>query len=217
MTQGIEDGAEASFRARYDVTDRQEEAAEGGASAGHGSAATRTADVGRIVVTALQERLGVDAAAAEAIAPGLRRRDPGQGVFSVYLDLNHWISLAKAKVGHPDGARFIPCPDLLLKIVDSGKVILSLGITHYMEVTNIADVRQRADIANVMAELSGFITLAARKYRLRCEVSQALHERLGRPMFPERLKPFGRGIAFAIGPARGPPAAWSRSAIRLRR
>jgi len=161
-------------------------------------------DVAGIVSTALQERLGIDAAAAEAIVSGLRRRGPAQDAFSVYLDLNHWISLAKARVGRPDGARFVPCLDLLMKAVDSGKVILPLGRTHYLEVANVTDVRQRADIANTMAVLSGFTTLAARKHRLRCEVAQALHQRVGRPLFPERLKPFGRGFAFTLGVSDGP-------------
>ena len=111
---------------------------------------------------------------------------------------------AKVRGGRPDGARFVACLDLLARAVDSGKVILPLGLTHYTEVANITDVRQRADIANAMAGLSGFITLAARKHRLRCEVAQALHQRLGRPLFPERLQPFGRGFAFAMGVGDGP-------------
>lgn len=163
-----------------------------------------TGDVAGVVITALQERLGVDSAAAGAIVSGLRRHVPDQDAFSVYLDLNHWIALAKARVGHPDGARFTACLDLLVKAVDSGKLILPLGLTHYTEVANITDVRQRADVANAMAELSGFTTLAARKHRLRCEVAQALHQRLGRPLFPARLKRFGRGIAFAWGVSDGP-------------
>ncbi len=167
-------------------------------------AAENVTDIVTVVTAALQERLGLDAAAAEAIVGGLRRRGPAQDTFSVYLDLNHWISLAKARVGRPDGARFAPCLELLTKAVDSGKVIVPLGLTHYTEVANITDVRQRADIANAMAVLSGFITLAGRKHRLRGEVAQALHQRLGRPGFPERLQPFGRGFAFALGVSDGP-------------
>ncbi len=66
------------------------------------------ADIVTVVTTALQERLGLDAAAAEAIVGGLRRRGPDQDAFSVYLDLNHWISLAKARVGRPDGTCGVP-------------------------------------------------------------------------------------------------------------
>jgi hypothetical protein len=161
-------------------------------------------DVAGIVIAALQQRLGLDTSAAEAIVSGLCRSGAVQGGLSVYLDLNHWISLAKARVGRADGARFVPCLDLLVDAVGSGKVIVPLGLTHYMEVANITDVRQRADIANVMAVLSGFTTLAARKHRLRCEIAQALHQRLGRPLFPERLNPFGCGLAFALGVSNGP-------------
>lgn len=206
MAQFIEGTTGAGSRAGDNRTAREEEAAHGGPFAPQvsGGSASRTADTESVVMTALQRHLGVDPVGAQAIVSGLRRRGPGPGAFSVYLDLNHWISLAKAKAGHPDGTRFIPCLDLLLKTAGSGKLILPLGTTHYTEVRNITHVRQRADVANVMAELSGFTTLAARKCRLRCEVSQALHERLGRPMFPERVKPFGRGIAFASGIGDGP-------------
>jgi hypothetical protein len=55
-----------------------------------------------------------------------------------------------------------------------------------------------------MAELSRFTTMAARKHRLRCEVAQALHLRLRRPLFPEHVQRFGRGIAFAWGISDGP-------------
>jgi hypothetical protein len=103
-------------------------------------------DVAGIPIAALQQRLGLGTSAVEAIVSGLRRPGAVQGGFSVYLDLNHWISLAKARVGRPDGARFIPCLDLLVAAAGSGKVIVPLGLTHYMEVANIADVRQRADI-----------------------------------------------------------------------
>ncbi|MGH3201329.1 MAG: hypothetical protein ACRDP5_04635 [Streptosporangiaceae bacterium] len=156
------------------------------------------------VTRVLRQRLGIDAAAAEAIVSGLRRHDPAQDAFSVYLDLNHWISLSKTRVGHPDGARYLPCLDILQQAMESGKVILPLGRAHYMEVSKIKDVRQRADIANTMAVLSGFTTLAARKHRLRCEVAQALHQHLGRPLLPERLRPFGRGFAFAVGVSDAP-------------
>ena len=169
-----------------------------------------------VVIEALQQRLGLDAAAAEAIVSGLRRRGPVQDAFSVYLDLNHWIALAKARVGHPDGARFVPALDLLMKTAAVGKVILPLGRTHYLEVANITDVRQRADIANTMAVLSGFTTMAARKHRLRCEVAQALHQHLGRPLFPERLEPFGRGFAFTLASATVQQAGCTRSAVQLR-
>lgn len=188
-------GAEPSAGQVSDV------AASGSVTDGNGAAAEDVADT---VIAALQRRLGLEEAAAEAIVSGLRRRGAPQDGLAVYLDLNHWISLAKARVGRPDGSRFVPCLDLLVTTVGSGKVIVPLGLTHYTEVANIADVRQRADIANVMAILSGFTTLAARKERLRCEVAQALHQRLGRPLFPERLNPFGCGLAFALGTGNGP-------------
>jgi hypothetical protein len=93
--------------------------------------------VADVVVAALQARLGLDVAAAEAVVNGLRRHEPAQDALAVYLDLNHWVWLAKAQVGHPDGAGFRTCLDVLTAAVDSGTVILPLGVTHYQEVANI--------------------------------------------------------------------------------
>jgi len=67
-----------------------------------------------------------------------------------------------------------------VKAVDSGKVLLPLGRTHYLEVADITDVRQCAGITSTIAVLSGFTTLAARKHWFRCEAARALHQRLGR-------------------------------------
>ena len=123
---------------------------------------------------------------------------------SIYLDQLHWIGLAKARLGREDGKPYLRTLSLLIETSVAGKVIVPLSATHYMEMAKITDVRKRADVANVMAELSHFVTLASSVPRLRCEVAAALHQRLGRPMFPEKLRPFGVGIAFAFGIGDGP-------------
>jgi hypothetical protein len=114
------------------------------------------------------------------------------------------VSLAKARVGKDDGRPFKRCLDLLSTAVDAGRVVVPLSSTHYSEVGQTGSLRRRSDVSNVMAELSHFITLAARSIRLECEFDNALHARFGRPAFPRKLRPLGTGIAYAFGKGDGP-------------
>lgn len=97
----------------------------------------------------------------------------------VYLDLNHWISLAKAAVGHPDGARSRPALDALRELHAAGQVLLPLSSTHYMEMIRIHSARQRFDVADVMEELAGFACLMDRTVVIRLELQEAFCRLLG--------------------------------------
>jgi hypothetical protein len=96
-----------------------------------------------------------------------------------YLDLNHWISLAKAAVGHPDGGKSQPALDALRELRASGQVLLPLSATHYMEMSRIRSARQRFDVADVMEELSGFECLMDRTVVIRLELQEAFCRLLG--------------------------------------
>jgi hypothetical protein len=96
-----------------------------------------------------------------------------------YLDLNHWISLAKAAVGHPDGARSRPALDALRELRTAGRVLFPLSSTHYMEMVRIRSARQRFDVAGVMEELSGFTCLMDRTVVIRLELQEAFCRLLG--------------------------------------
>jgi hypothetical protein len=157
-----------------------------------------------LLSTGLAETLGVDEQASAAIFSGLARTQPDANTTSVYLDINHWIGLAKAAAGHRDGARFAPTLERLQGDVAAGRIVVPLSSASYHEVSNITSVRQRADVASVMAPISQFVTLAARKSRMRCEFAAALSASTGRPRFPERLRPLGIGLAFAFGVGDGP-------------
>ncbi|MFJ6901848.1 hypothetical protein [Streptomyces hokutonensis] len=107
--------------------------------------------------------------------PGhLVRRQTGQRL--VYLDLNHWISLAKAATGHRTGGLYQPALTAVRDAASSGLYVFPLSLTHYMEMAGIQDPRQRADIANVMEEVSGFTTLLTRSHIARLEVEAALDQ-----------------------------------------
>jgi hypothetical protein len=108
-----------------------------------------------------------------ALIPGVHRSDvpyiwpprlyrPSYDHKLVYLDLNHWIYLAKAATGHSDGPKHEPALAALREAKASGKFLFVLSGTHYMEMEGIKSPRQRRDITDVIEELTGFRTLASR-------------------------------------------------------
>ncbi|MFF5500535.1 hypothetical protein [Streptomyces roseolus] len=126
---------------------------------------------------------------------------PEAGLRLIYLDLNHWISLAKAATGHKAGGRYREALEAVRTAAASGTTVFPLSATHYMEMSNIKDPRQRADIALVMEELSGFRTLLSRTIVMRFELEEALqnHPRIRGPQmqhFP--LLNFGVGPSLGI-------------------
>jgi hypothetical protein len=90
----------------------------------------------------------------------------GTDTATVYLDLNQWINLSKAKVGHRDGGRYAGLYELARELVASGSVKLVLSGQHYFEIgARIRSFRQRNDLALTMAELTRYATLASRDSR----------------------------------------------------
>lgn len=131
--------------------------------------------------------------------PGhLVRRQTGQSL--VYLDLNHWISLAKAATGHRTGGPYQPALTAVRDAASSGLYLFPLSLTHYMEMAGIQDPRQRADIADVMEEVSGFTTLLSRTHIMRMEVEAALDRALDTdsPHLAD-IELLGHGIGHAMG------------------
>jgi hypothetical protein len=117
-----------------------------------------------------------------------------------YLDLNHWINLAKASAGHPDGRRHRNSLDALRGLHRFGEVLLPLSATHYMEMTRIKSGRQRHDVASVMEELSGFDCLMNRTVVIRLELEAAFDELLGtQGRVFEAIPLIGNGALQALG------------------
>lgn len=113
----------------------------------------------------------------------------------IYLDTNHWISLAKARVGHTDGLRHRECYQALLDVTVSGELCVVLSSANYMELQlAVRGARQRTDLADVMSELTRFRAIRPRSELLEAQVMQRLHDMTGRPAFPSRPEPFGMGF-----------------------
>ncbi len=143
--------------------------------------------------------------------PGVRRSEteyawpqalvrPSPDIRLVYLDLNHWISLAMAATGHPDGDRHRDALDVLRQAQSSGRFVFPLSATHYMEMAGITDPRRRFDVAAVMEELSGFASLVSRSTVMRLEVEAALDATAKpRPQAYAPVPVLGQGVLHAFG------------------
>ncbi|MET9910354.1 hypothetical protein ABZZ74_26720 [Streptomyces sp. NPDC006476] len=125
---------------------------------------------------------------------------PQAGQRLVYLDLNHWISLAKAATGHRTGEIYRPALTAVQEAASSGKYLFPLSLTHYMEMAGIQDPRQRGDIADVMEDLSGFTTLLTNSHIARLEVEAALDRifSVDSPHIAD-LNLLGHGIGHTMG------------------
>lgn len=129
-------------------------------------------------------------------------RQPARPPLLVYLDMNHWISLAQAATGHAQGAGHLEG----LEVLDACRAARSAGValfplsgTHYFEMYQVKDPRQRRDVAAVMEELSGFATLASRSTVMVAEVRAALDALTERPRQTDGIDLLGFGVSWAIG------------------
>jgi hypothetical protein len=126
---------------------------------------------------------------------------PSYDIELVYLDLNQWIALAKAALGHRDGVQHLPALEAARAAKAAGSAIFPLSGTHYMELAGIGSYRHRSDIAAVMEELSDFSTLLSRVVLMKLEIEAALTEWFGThpaPHTPLKLLNFGVGPAFGM-------------------
>jgi len=118
---------------------------------------------------------------------------------TVYLDLNHWIALAKAATDHRDGAQY---RDTLAACRDVSKagVVFPISSVSYIEVSKIRDPRQRAHLAEVMEELSGFRTILSHPRIVTMELDAAISDALGVPSPDQQVLAYlGPGVGYAFG------------------
>ena len=122
---------------------------------------------------------------------------PPAGVCVAYLDLNHWIALAKANTGHADGRRHQPALEAI-RCADQ-RFVFPLSSAHYMEMAGIRDPRQRLDVATALEEISGFSCLMCNSVVMELEIEAVLADRAGRPEQLGRIPLLGRGVLQAFG------------------
>lgn len=119
------------------------------------------------------------------------------GRLLVYLDMNHWIYLAQAATGHTNGARYQKALDALRQA--AGRVVIPLASVHYMEMEGNRDTTRRLDLATLMEELSGFVSVVPRSSIVRVELDAALTQLFGTPSRFTDAPLLGWGVLQAFG------------------
>lgn len=86
---------------------------------------------------------------------------PGAGPALLYLDLNHWINLAKSRLRRSasDG-QYSSLLEACRRAVEEKRVRIVLSAPLVQEIYKIQDPRQRNDVADVIGELTEFEYLA---------------------------------------------------------
>lgn len=122
----------------------------------------------------------------------------------VYLDLNQWVSLAKAQAGHRDGDRHRYALAACADAVGRGAAVFPLADAIYMEVSRIASFRQRRELADVMERVSRYLVITSRSVIADHEVEALLDRLVGPSPDPiNRMAYLDWGVARAFGQVGG--------------
>ena len=129
----------------------------------------------------------------------------------VYLDLNHYIQLAKASraaAGHTTGAgkaiRVLPGYEALLESARRAKLerraVFPLSSVHFMEVAHaVPSPRQREHVADTMEELSDFTYILGRPSLTKLEITAGLDKLHGTPVSYESAPLLQNSALWAFG------------------
>ena len=129
----------------------------------------------------------------------------------VYLDLNHYIQLAKASraaVGHTTGTgkaiTVLPGYEALLESARRAKLerraVFPLSSVHFMEVAHaVPSPRQRQHVADAMEELSDFTYILGRPSLVELEITAGLDKLYGRPVSYESVPLLQNSAIWAFG------------------
>jgi len=94
----------------------------------------------------------------------------------LYINLNHWINLAKARKNGD-----FTLEQRLKELVDSGKVVIPVSAVHIMEACAIRKDQQRQDLATMLRSLNrGFVLRNLENVRY-IEMESRIGELPGRP------------------------------------
>ena len=133
-------------------------------------------------------------------APDLPALDPS-GRTTIFLDSKDWIGLSRARLGQPEGATYADLYAALKAGAADATILVPLSASVYTEILSNRNPRQRTDLLAVVAEISGFASLAGTAITVRHQVRTAMATRLGLPG-PAPIAPFGFGMAYAFGDRR---------------
>ena len=144
-------------------------------------------------------RVGSDRVAVEYRWP-TTLRGPTRPPKLVYLDLNHWIGLAKALAGHADGEAYREGLEHCMALVEDGQAVFPISDAIYTEVSKISRYRQRRHIREAIETLSRFVVVTSRPVIATHEVENLLDEVVGpNPLPINTMDYLDWGVARAFG------------------
>lgn len=97
----------------------------------------------------------------------------------VYLDLNHWITLAKALSGHPDGKKDTVLLDFCLKTAEEKIAIFPISLSIYVEILKIRDYQRRCDLRKAIELISRYMVVTSRAIVATHEIEALLDQIVG--------------------------------------
>jgi hypothetical protein len=113
----------------------------------------------------------------------------------VYIDLNHWIGLAKSRKGGD-----LALEQRLAALVDAGAIVVPVSAAHIIEIAAILSERQRQNLSSMLRSLSRGVVLRSLDEVRAIEVSSrvAAHYGIGAPVDVKSIA-LARGYARAFG------------------
>lgn len=118
----------------------------------------------------------------------------------VYLDLNHWVALAKAQAGHRDGEGYAEVLATCLRAVEDRMAVFPISDSIYFEISKIRRFRQRRDLCEVIEKVSGYMVVTSRSVVSSHEIEAILDRIVGpNPKPINTMDYLDWGVARAFG------------------
>jgi hypothetical protein len=118
----------------------------------------------------------------------------------VYLDLNHWIALAKTLAGHRDGKALEDVLSVCVAAVDEGIAVFPVSDTIYFEISKIGPYRQRRNLREVIEKVSRYMVVKSRSVVSTHEIEALLDRIVGTNPEPINTMDYlDWGVARAFG------------------
>jgi hypothetical protein len=119
---------------------------------------------------------------------------------SVYVDLNHYIYMARTL----DGDRTAPTGydalfAQLCRAVDGGRIVVPLSTVHLAELAGIEDPKQRRAVASVMERVSGFRYVLGRPLIARLEIGAGMRAVSSEATSGDPISLINPGFGWAFG------------------
>ena len=125
---------------------------------------------------------------------------PPNNIRVIYLDLNHWIELAKANTHQPASDEPDAVLDACVQARDAQTAVFPISGSTYYELAKIGPDHQRHDLRQVIERLSQYCVILPLLSVIEYEVEAALDERYGTST--TQLEPdsyLGQGWTTALG------------------